>query len=131
MDIDSVKKAIDFINWKIDASTEGSPERKHYETLRDLASLVVSAPVVNEEMCIVSTESLHEPSRRRGLNQAIQADRLLWSKVILRLPEIIQDGIIRFCAVDKWYKITQFERDMAKFISDAIKNELNITQPKG
>lgn len=141
MDINSVKQAMEKSKSLIDSHLiqHAHPDCAEYEgaikTLVSVASLVVNAPASNELTCIVSKESLHEPSRRRGWNQAIQADRLLWVQAMLRLPEIIYPLIPKSLGKDEKHQREWICEVLAKEVSiniaDSIKDKLGITQPKG
>lgn len=144
MDIDSVKKAITVLTKEFKEEYDrpdeiltpyGKEFKKAFQDILYLASLVVNAKVVEDAFYYEENENLTGISKEEkakvlfGIyrwNSRGEADRLLWSNVMLRLPEIIQNEIVRVCAVDRGCIVTQFEKNMAKTISEGVKEELGI-----
>jgi len=120
MDIDSVKKAIGHLRAIRNIVNIRQDTEEAIDILIDLASLVVSAPVVKEhdkKDCTCSEAYGGCGCEVANYNQAIQADRILWSKVMLRLPEIIRHNLIG--------KGGTFNENIDS-ISDVIKKELGM-----
>lgn len=141
MNINSVKQAIEAgkVTESVLRNSGLNETADHIKILTDTASLVVNAPTMSEKMCIVSKESMHEPSRRRGWNEAIQADRLLWAKRMLEIYNIIDsipeypgempDKLFRAIKKDK-ASISEHLRLAVRLTKkeciDAIKKELGV-----
>lgn len=123
MDINSVKQAVEDVNkngWR--NCKVGS-----LEILLSLASLVVGASIVEnrDTQCddlLCSGGCEHKENVAWNLRG--EADRLLWSKVMARLPEIIRPLFDKF---DNGMMMCKDHSDiLTKDIVDAIKKELGV-----